>query len=112
MSQKRRVEVFTAVGCFFCDEAVELVKRIADSSCTVTIRDMRQVRSARRAKALGIKHCPTVVVDGKITGYGECGVDEWSLREAGIAKTPLTKHRKTPGASRRGLAEAVARPYR
>lgn len=84
MSQKRNVEVFTA-GCVCCAEAVALVKQIACSSCEVTIHDMKQERSAKRAKDLGIKRVPAVVVDGKIAGC--CvggGVDEQTLRAAGL----------------------------
>lgn len=84
MSQKRNVEVFTA-GCVCCDEAVALITRIACSSCEVTIHDMKQERSAKRAKELGIKRVPTVAIDGKIADCCVGGVNEQTLRAAGIA---------------------------
>jgi hypothetical protein len=77
------VEVFTA-GCVCCDEAVALVKRIACPSCEVTIRDMKQERSIRRAKELGIKRVPTVAIHGKIADCCVDGLDEQTLRAAGI----------------------------
>jgi hypothetical protein len=83
MSQKRKVEVFTA-GCVCCDEAVALVKRIACSSCEVTIHDMKQERSAKRAKDLGVKRVPTVAVDGKVADCCVGGVNEQTLRAAGL----------------------------
>lgn len=83
MSQKRSVEVFTA-GCKCCDEAVALVKRIACSSCEVTIHDMKQERSAKRAKELGIRLVPAVAIDGKFSDCCLGGVNEQTLRAAGI----------------------------
>jgi hypothetical protein len=83
MSQKRKVEVFTA-GCICCDEAVALVKRIACSSCDVTVHDMKEESIAQRARSLGIKRIPAVVVDGKIADCCVGGVNEQTLRTAGI----------------------------
>ena len=83
MTQKRNVEVFTA-GCVCCDEAVALVKRIACSSCEITIHDMKQESSVKRAKELGIRRVPTVVVDNTIADCCVGGVNEESLRAAGI----------------------------
>jgi hypothetical protein len=67
-----------------CDEAVALVKRIACSSCEVTIHDMKQERSAKRAKEFGIKRVPTVAIDGKVADCCVGGVNEQTLRAAGI----------------------------
>lgn len=83
MSQKRNVELFTA-GCVCCDEVVALVKRIACPSCEVTIRDMKQEDSAKRAEELGIKRVPTVAINGKIADCCVGGVNEQALRAAGI----------------------------
>lgn len=88
MSAKREVEVFTA-GCTFCDDAVKLVKDIACPSCDVTVQDTRNPEIAKRAKELGVKCLPAVVIDGKLAGC--CcggGIDEASLRAEGIG-TPL-----------------------
>ncbi len=86
MNAERKVEVFSA-GCPACDEVVELVNGIACPSCEVTVLDMNDSSVATRAKALGIKTVPAVVVDGKL---GDCcagrGPEEESLRKAGVGQ--------------------------
>ena len=86
MSEKRKVEVFSA-GCPVCDEAVAEVRRLACSSCDVTVLDMKDAEVAERAKALGIRSVPAVAIDGKLA---ECcagrGLDEAVLRAAGLGK--------------------------
>lgn len=88
MSKKRNIEVFSA-GCSVCQEAVEIVQRIACSSCEVNVLDMNDSIVAERAKHLGIQSVPAVVIDGKLA---DCcsgrGVDEATLRAAGVG-TPL-----------------------
>lgn len=83
MADKRKVEVFSA-GCGLCDEAVELVKKIACPSCEVTVHDMKSIDVVKRAKALGVRSVPAVVVNGKLTSEG--GVDEAGLRAAGVGQ--------------------------
>lgn len=39
MSQKRRIEIFTA-GCPVCEESVERVQQAACSSCEVIVYDL------------------------------------------------------------------------
>ena len=86
MATKRKVEVFSA-GCDTCNEAIETVKRAACSSCEVIIHDMRDIDVVKRAKSLGIRSVPSVVVDGKLA---DCctgrGVDEQVLRAAGLGQ--------------------------
>jgi len=86
MTDKRKVEVFSA-GCSVCDDTIALVKQLACPSCDVTILDMKDKEVANRAKHLGIKSVPAVVVDGKLA---ECcagrGPNEASLKAAGIGK--------------------------
>jgi glutaredoxin len=83
---KRIVEVFSA-GCPVCEDAVKLVKGMACPSCDVKVLDMRNPAIAARAKRLGIRSVPAVVIDGKVT---DCcagrGVDENTLRAAGVGK--------------------------
>jgi glutaredoxin 3 len=67
MSTKRKVEIFSA-GCPACQEAIELVNRIACSSCDVTVLDMKDRTVANRAKTLGIQTVPAIVIDGKLAG--------------------------------------------
>jgi glutaredoxin 3 len=88
MATKRTIEIFSA-GCSVCQETVELVNRMACLSCDVTVLDMHNPEVARRAKSLGIRSVPAVVINGTLA---DCcagrGVDEASLRAAGIGQTP------------------------
>lgn len=86
MAAKRKVEVFSA-GCAACDEAIEIVKRAACPSCELTILDMKDINVAKRAKSLGIRSVPSVLIDGKLA---DCcagrGIDEHILRAAGLGR--------------------------
>lgn len=86
MTTKRKVEVFSA-GCAVCDEAVALVRQVACSSCDVTVHDMKDIRSAKRAKALGVRSVPAVAIDDKLASCCEGrGIDEAVLRVAGLGR--------------------------
>ena len=86
MATKRKVEVFSA-GCPVCVETIELVNRVACPSCEVDILDMNQAAVARRAKELGIRSVPAVVIDDKLA---DCcagrGPQEAALRAAGLGQ--------------------------
>jgi hypothetical protein len=86
MATKRTIEIFSA-GCSACQETVELVNRIACPSCDVTVLDMHNPDVARRAKSLGIRSVPAVVINGTLA---DCcagrGVDEATLRAAGLGQ--------------------------
>ena len=83
MDRKRRVEIFSA-GCAACKETIELVNRMSCPSCEVSVLDMHQAGVARRARELGIRSVPAVVIDGKLA---DCcagrGPQESVLRAAG-----------------------------
>ena len=89
MNATRTVEIFSA-GCPACEETVELVSRVACPSCEVTVLDMKHPDVASRAKRLGIRSVPAVVIDGRLA---ECcagrGPDEQMLRAAGLGQ-PLS----------------------
>jgi len=86
MDSKRKIEVFSA-GCSACQETIELVKRIACPSCEVSVLDMKNSNVASRAKNLGIRSVPAVVIDGKVA---DCcagrGPDETTLRALGLGQ--------------------------
>jgi len=86
MAEKRKIEIFSA-GCAACTEVIEIVRRAACPSCEVTVHDMKDINVAKRAKSLGIRSVPSVVIDGKLA---DCcagrGVDEQVLRAAGLGK--------------------------
>jgi len=86
MANKRKVEVFSA-GCAVCDEVINAVKREAGSSSEVIVRDMKNIQVARRAKELGIRSVPAVVIDGKLASCcAGRGVDIQVLKNAGLGK--------------------------
>ena len=86
MSTTRKIEIFSA-GCPVCEETVELVNRVACPSCEVSVLDMNDPNVASRAKGLGIRSLPAVVIDGKLA---DCcagrGPDEATLRAAGLGQ--------------------------
>jgi glutaredoxin 3 len=86
MNSTRVIEIFSA-GCPACEETVTLVNRIACPSCEVTVLDMHDPEVARRAKSLGIRSVPAVVINGTLA---DCcagrGVDEATLRAAGLGQ--------------------------
>ncbi len=86
MANSRKVEIFSA-GCPACLEAVELVKRIACASCDVQVLDMNDIDVAKRAKRLGIRAVPAVVIEGQLAACcSGSGIDEAALKLAGIGK--------------------------
>lgn len=84
MVAKRKIEVFSA-GCSACEETVKLVNSLACPSCDVSVLDMKTSDVAQRAKSLGIKSVPAVVINGKLA---DCcsgrGVDAATLKAAGL----------------------------
>lgn len=89
MTNKRKIEIFSA-GCAVCDDTVKLVNDLVCPSCEVSVLDMKTPEVADRAKGLGIRSVPAVVINGKLA---DCcsgrGPDERTLREAGLG-TPLS----------------------
>ncbi|MGH9580462.1 MAG: thioredoxin family protein [Terriglobales bacterium] len=86
MSAKRKIEIFSA-GCTACEETIQLVNRVACPSCEVTVLDMKDKNVATRARALGVRSVPAVVIDGRLadccTGRGP---EEGTLRRAGLGQ--------------------------
>lgn len=84
MTPKRRVEIFSA-GCPLCQDAVAMVDSIASAACEVTVLDMQDAEVSDRAKRLGIRSVPAVVIDGKVA---DCcagrGPDKATLQAAGV----------------------------
>lgn len=82
----RKVEIFSA-GCTVCNETVELVKRISCPSCDMTVLNMNDQKVAQRARSLGIRSVPAVVVDGKLASCcAGRGPNESELRATGIGQ--------------------------
>jgi glutaredoxin len=86
VAKKRKVEVFSA-GCPACKETIDLVNRVACPSCEVTVLDMHKADVAKRAKSLGIRSVPAVVINGKLADCcSGSGPDEAALRAAGLGR--------------------------
>lgn len=89
MSTKRKIEIFSA-GCPVCQKAIATIKDNACASCAVSILDMNDPAVSSRAKKLGIKSVPTVVIDGKLA---DCcagrGPDIEALKVSGLG-VPIT----------------------
>jgi len=80
MAQQHTIEVFAA-GCPACEDVIALVNRVAAPGSQVNVLDMHDASTAARAKALGIKSVPSVVIDGKLASCCAArGVDEATLR--------------------------------
>ncbi len=86
MATKRKIEVFSA-GCPACEEVAQLINRIACPSCELSVLDMKDAAVAKRAKNLGVRSVPAVVIDGKLA---DCcagrGPEEAVLRTAGVGQ--------------------------
>lgn len=86
MSDKRSIEIFSA-GCAVCEEVIDRVNDLACPSCEVSVLDMADAQVAGRAKSMGIRSVPAVVIDGKLA---DCcagrGPDEAALRAAGLGQ--------------------------
>jgi len=89
MSSTRKIEIFSA-GCPVCREAIAAIRSNACTSCDVTVLDMNDPGVSSRARQLGIKSIPAVVIDGKLadccTGRGP---DLEVLKGAGLG-VPLS----------------------
>ncbi|MEK6690429.1 MAG: thioredoxin family protein [Nitrospirota bacterium] len=87
MRAKRKIEIFSA-GCPVCDGTVDEIRKASCQSCDVDVLNMNEPMVAARAKALGIRSVPAVVIDGKLA---DCctgrGVDIKILQAAGLGKS-------------------------
>jgi len=89
MSNKRKIEIYST-GCPRCEEAVELVNRIACPSCDVEVVDASAGEGKVRAERAGAIATPAVAVDGSLASCcaGGGAPSEDALRAAGVG-TPL-----------------------
>lgn len=79
---KQNIEIFSA-GCATCKETIEMVRKVAGSEHSVSVHDMQHDENAARAKTLGIRSLPAVLVNGKLAACcAGRGPDERVIREA------------------------------
>ena len=86
MTTKRIVEIFSA-SCPVCEEAIDQVKEIVCSSCEVIVHDMQDSGNCERARNLGIRSIPAVVIDGKLAKCCGKGTNVEILKQAGLGKS-------------------------
>ena len=88
-TRKRTIEVFSA-GCSCCEESIAEIKKAACPSCDVTVLDMKRPDVAERAKHLGVKSVPAVLIDGNLASCcSGRGPDMVVLKAAGLG-VPLS----------------------
>lgn len=86
MNAIRKVEIFSA-GCPACEDTVNLVNKIACSSCNISVLDMNDKAVAQRAKSLGIHRVPAIVIDNKLADCcAVSGPHEQQLRALGLGQ--------------------------
>lgn len=90
--RKRLIEIFSA-GCHACEEAIQLVRKIACHSCEITVLDMRDRAVASLAKSLGVQQVPAVVITS--TEFAACcagrGPEASALKAAGVGQRIVLK---------------------
>ena len=89
MARTRKIEIFSA-GCAACEDTIAQIRDRACPSCKIVVLDMKDAGVAQRAKGLGVRSVPAVVIDGKLA---DCcagrGPDIAVLESAGLGQ-PLS----------------------
>jgi glutaredoxin 3 len=62
---KQMVEIFTA-GCSICIDLVDRVRAAACPACDVRVLDMGNPATEARAREIGVRLIPAIVVDGQL----------------------------------------------
>ena len=83
MINQRQVEIFTA-DCPLCDETVKLVRKLACSSCQVSVYDLREPADLAKAEQYGIKGVPAIAINGRLMLTGKPNTDQ--LQAIGIGQ--------------------------
>ena len=86
MAQTRKIEVFSA-GCRVCEDSIAQIRSSACRSCDVVVLDMNDAKVAARARTLGVRSVPAVVIDGRLAGCcAGRGPDIGVLKAAGLGR--------------------------
>jgi len=89
MATQRKIKIFSA-GCPACETTISRIRELACPSCDIDVLEMNEADIAARAKGLGIRSVPAVVIDGKLADCcAGSGPDEDVLKAAGLG-TPLS----------------------
>jgi len=65
---RRQVEVFST-GCPICEETIRLIHRLCGDSCEITVLSVRDETIANRARGLGLRSFPAVIVDDELVPF-------------------------------------------
>lgn len=80
MPEPHHIEIFSA-ACPACHGLIELVRRLAAPGSRIEVLDMHDAEVAARARELGIRSVPSLVIDGTVPRcYVGQGADAASLR--------------------------------
>jgi len=80
MAGKCKIEVFSA-GCSACQDAIDMIKRVAGDDVEIVVLDMNEPEIAEKAKKLGVRCVPAVAVNGAVADCcQECAPDEETIR--------------------------------
>jgi glutaredoxin 3 len=82
---RRIIEIYGA-GCSCCEDMITEIKEAACPSDEVITHDMRLRTVAERAKRIGIRSVPAVLIDGKLTDCCSGGPNLVVLRAIGLGK--------------------------
>ncbi len=83
MMNKRQIEIFTA-DCPLCDETVKLVRKLACSSCQVSIYDLRKPVDLAKAEQYGVNGVPAIALNGRLVLTGKPNTEQ--LQAIGIGQ--------------------------
>jgi len=89
MARTRKVEIFSA-GCAACEQVVAEIEERACPSCQIVVLDMKDGRVAARARDLGIRSVPAVVIDGKLADCCAGRAPDMTVLESAGLGQPLS----------------------
>lgn len=80
----RKIEIYSA-GCGVCQDFLARVTALACSSCEISVHDTQVASIAAKAKELGVRFLPALVVNGELLIPDLGGVySDDQLRKSGI----------------------------
>ncbi len=65
---RRQVEIFSA-GCPICEQTIHLLRKVGGEFCDITVLNVRDDVVATRARVLGLRSFPAVVVEGELVSF-------------------------------------------
>ena len=85
--RKRKIEVFTS-GCPLCEEVIEMIRKNLCQACELIVLDMHEMAVSERARNLGVKSVPSVVIDGELVKCcSRAGVDLEIIKGYGLGES-------------------------